>query len=382
MKRQLCAVLLTACLLAAGPAAAESAGETLSLLTVNVGKADCLLLRHGDFVYMIDTGTAQSWGAVSAALRAHGIAHLNGVILTHTDKDHAGGMEALASSSVAVDAWYAPAYYCEVTEKKHPAVQAAARRGQSVTWLSAGDSLPFGTGSLTVLGPREYFADKENNNSAVLLAEAAGGRMLLCGDMEEPAEDLLLAAGAVPGCDVLKVGHHGEGDATGEAFAMAVMPKLAVISTDSAAEPDTPSKRVMKLLRGVGAQIALTETAGDGVLAEIRGGELTWKAVTWDRPAPVTGVAIAAKDNGADTVTLKNGGAQTADLSGWYLHSERGGETLVLPDGTILAPGESLTVSTKEGGDILWPDKNVWHDKKEDAALLCDAWGRLMDRAD
>lgn len=384
MRKRWLPLLLAVCLLP-GLGLAETTPDTLSLLAVNVGKADCLLLRYGGLTYMIDTGARESWGAVSAALRVNGITRLDGVILTHTDKDHAGGLPALASSSVEIGAWYSSAYFCEVTEEKHPAVLAAAQRGETVRWLSAGDNLPFGDGTLSVLGPTAYFGDKENNNSVVLLAEAAGGRMLLCGDMEEPAEALLLQAGAVPDCDVLKVGHHGEGDATSSAFALAVTPEVAVISTDSVAEPDTPSNRVMKLLRRVGAAVYLTETSGGGVLAEIRDGRVSASAVSWDLPEAAAGIAIAAKDPQADTVTIRNNGGETVDLSGWYLYSERGGETYVFADGTTLAAGASVTVATQTtgvGGDLVWPDKNVWHNSKTDAAQLCDAYGRLMDRAE
>ena len=131
---------------------ARSEGET-ALVSINVGKADCHLLYVGESLYMIDTGAAESWGMVSRALTILGIKHLDGVILTHTDKDHAGGIQALASSSVAVDAWYSSRYYTDVKESKHPAVLAAAMRGEEVVWLQAGDTLPVADGTLRVLGP-------------------------------------------------------------------------------------------------------------------------------------------------------------------------------------------------------------------------------------
>ena len=238
MKRRLLALLLATMVLP-GCAAAETAGG-LTLLALNVGKADCLLLESGGCVYMIDTGTAESWGAVSSALRQLEIRRLDGVILTHTDKDHAGGLWALAQSGVEVGAWYASAYYEGVKEKKHPAVLAAALRGQTVTWLKAGDELPLPGGSLRVIGPMSK-SDKENNNSLVLVAEVPQGRMLLAGDMELPEEQELLAAGAIPPCEVLKVGNHAENDATGAALVAAVSPQVAVISTNSVSEPDTPA---------------------------------------------------------------------------------------------------------------------------------------------
>ena len=381
MKRLFClmAVLL---MLPLTPGYAED--DAMTLLAINVGKADCLLLRYGETAYLIDTGAAESWGAVSAALKANGIDRLTGVVLTHTDKDHAGGIMTLAASPVEVDAWYASAYYCEVTEKKHPAVQAAALRGQQVTWIKAGDSLPFGDGTLAVIGPTQYFDDSENNDSAVLYARAAGAAMLLAGDMEEPAEQLLLKSGVTLKADVLKVGHHGEGDATGAAFAQAVSPKVAVISTDSVAEPDTPSKRVLKVLKAVGATVALTENTKGGVLVTAANGAAKAEAVAWTNlPAPVSGVTITAKDNGADTVTLTNRGSAAVDLADWYLFSARGGEIFIFPRGSVLQPGQFATVgslSKGSSGDWTWQDKNVWHDSKDDEAVLFDAYGREMSR--
>ncbi len=385
MKRILIALMAVCMTLPAIPASAES-DAALSLLAINVGKADCLILRCGTSTWMIDTGTAQSWGAVSAALRLNGITALDGVIVTHTDKDHAGGAWALATSSIPVGGWYASAFYCEVTEEKHPVVKAAALRQETVHWLRAGDSLPLDGGTMVVIGPTKCFADKENNNSVVLYVQAAGGSMLLTGDMEQPAEYELLRADAVPQADVLKVGHHGEGDASSNAFIRAVNPRVAVISTNTAEEPDTPDGNVMRALQAVGAQILQTQNASGGVLVTIGGGEIRWSLERWaDPPAAVTGVAIAARDAQADTVTLRNDGRADADLSGWYLYSERGNETFVFPDGTVLAAGAALTVGTTSTAgetDILWPDKNVWHNSKEDAACLYDAYGRPMSRLD
>ena len=383
MKRLLC-LLAALCLLPAVPALAG--GGEMTLLAINVGKADCLLLRYGEAAYLIDTGAWESWGAVSAALKTQGVTRLDGVILTHTDKDHAGGMLALAQSSVRVDAWYASAYYCEVTEKKHPAVLAAALRGEEVRWIKAGDSLPFGDGTLDVIGPTQFFADKENNNSVVLMARAAGASMLLAGDQEEPAEQLLLRSGVSLKADVLKVGHHGEGDATGAAFAQAVSPKVAVISTNSVAEPDTPSNRVLKVLKALGTSVALTENAAGGVLVTASNGSARAEFAAWENlPATASGVAVTAKDNEADIVTVTNRGSAAVDLTDWYLCSQRGGEIFVFPAGCVLQPGQSLTVGSRakgSAGDLIWPDKNVGNDSKDDEAVLCDAYGRVMDRAE
>ena len=92
------------------------AEDGVRLLALNAGKADCLLLLFDDQAYLIDSGYDYTYNALAELLRRESVNRLNGVFLTHCDKDHYGGLAFLAESDVAVDAWYAPAIYHEVKE--------------------------------------------------------------------------------------------------------------------------------------------------------------------------------------------------------------------------------------------------------------------------
>lgn len=376
-------VLLLCCLLALTACAASRA--EVSLVSINVGKADCHLLYVDDQVYMVDTGAAKSWGMVSRALKCLNVTRLNGVILTHTDKDHAGGILALASSDLPVDGWYSAAYFTDVKEKKHPAVKAAALRDTTVQWLQAGDSIPAGDVTLQVLAPAYLDEDNENNNSVVLYLQCAAGSMLLMGDAEKESEAALLAENRVGPVSVLKVGHHGEGDASSKDFLRVVRPQVAVISTNTAEEPDTPAAKVLRRLEELGSQVVQTQTAGDAVRVTLTGDVLKVETLTFSLPAQTAQVVLADKSIAQDAVTLRNDGDTTADLSGWYLFSEKGKELFVFPQGTALAPGASCTVvtlSTESAGDYLWQEERVWHETKPDTAVLCDVYGREVSRLD
>ena len=271
------AVLLSLmlCLSPLLPVQGNAAETALSLLAINVRKADALLLRSGDSAYLIDTGTEESFARLYSVLKREGIDRLTGVIITHTDKDHAGGIAQLVDSDIEIENVYASAYYNKKKESKHPAVKALKGTGRSVVFLASGDELPLDGGSLKVLGPLEKDGEKENNNSLVLLAEGGGGSMLLAGDMEFPEEDSLLKAGLIPHADVLKVGNHGEDDATSNALIAAIRPSLAVISTNTDDEPDTPSPRVLRLLASWDIPVLVTQDTENGVLITISGGRIT-----------------------------------------------------------------------------------------------------------
>ena len=377
----LCLLTLLVCTAARAESPYAKADSPLTLFAINVGKGDSLLLHCGSDTYLIDAGLQEHWGDVSRALTLLQVEKLTGVILTHTDKDHAGGMLPLAISSIQVENWYAPAHFTGKASK-HPLMEAADLRGEKVTLLRAGDVLPLGTGKLTVVGPVEA-SDVENCNSLVLVAEGSGGRMLLTGDMEFPEEEQLLKTGSIPPCDVIKIANHGEDDATSADLIRAVQPRIAIISTNSDAEPDTPSGRVMTLLGNADVKVYQTQDAASGVLVTIDQGEVSANLMSYtDLPDENRGVSIAEVDNQDDRITLRNDGKTPADLGGWYIVSDKGNQIYVLPKGTTIAPGGALVIasqSSKGKGDLTWPDKKVWHKSKEDAAFLYDVYGRLID---
>jgi beta-lactamase superfamily II metal-dependent hydrolase len=152
-------------------------------------------------------------------------------------------------------------------------------------WLAAGDSIDVdGTSRFAVLGPLTRDTLNENNNSLVMRLITPQGDLMLTGDMEVPAEQALLAAGLVQGAAVLKVGHHGDGDASSETFLYTVRPQIAVISTSTAQEPDTPDAGVMRRLWTVGTEVFVTQRATCGVLVTLSGGSAVGRLV--DYPIP------------------------------------------------------------------------------------------------
>ena len=276
MKKILLTSLLVLSLLCSAGCGEQTEEPEMSLLAINVRKADALLLRCGQSAYLIDTGIKKNSDILLDVLRKEGITKLTGVILTHTHADHTGGLKALLESEIVVENIYTSKYYVLKKEDgKHPVEKATKKTDHEINYLVSGDTLPLDGGKLTVLGPLELNEEAENNNSLVILAEGGGGSILLTGDMEFPEEDSLLKAGLIPHADVLKVGNHGEGDATSNAFVNAVQPSLAVISTNTEDEPDTPDPRVLKLLNDSNIPVLITQDAEEGVLVTLRNGEIT-----------------------------------------------------------------------------------------------------------
>ena len=276
MKRFLLILMsLLLCLQILPQAQSDNASPELSLLAINVRKADALLLRCGNSAYLIDTGVKKESETLLNVLRSEGISRLTGVILTHTHADHTGGLKALVESEIEIENIYTSKYYVLKKEDgKHPVDKAIKKTDYTVQYLAGGDTLPLDGGKLTVLGPIEMNEELENNNSLVLLAEGGGGSILLTGDMEFPEEASLLNAGVIPRVDVIKIGNHGEEDATSTQLITTAKPKVAVISTNSDDEPDTPDRRVLQLLKQQNIQVLLTQDSVNGVLITLKDGEI------------------------------------------------------------------------------------------------------------
>ena len=280
MKRKLIrrVVSAAACLLFC-----QTAHAQVEFLAASVGKGDALIVRVENYVCLIDTGKSEAEDQLRRVFERCGIERLDAVFITHTDKDHSGGMKWLRKSDIEIGAIYASRYHPETSEKKHPAVKAAKKRGLEVNWLCAGDEVALGdTGAVfRVLAPTQEVQGNEDDNSLVMMLESPDGRILFTGDMEEAEEELLLATGADLRCDVLKVPNHADSDACGPALIAACMPKVAVISTDGGEKPGTPDKNVLKNLEKIGCVAYNTENCTFGVHVLLQEGRVTADYVSW-----------------------------------------------------------------------------------------------------
>lgn len=278
MKKTL-TMLLTALLLLTSCAAASEA----EMLAVNVGKGDALLLRAGDYVCLIDAGKKSAQEALEAALKYWQVDALDAVFLTHTDKDHSGGLKWLRKSDIEIRAVYASRYFSDTDLEDHPAVKTADKLGLSVGWLEAGDAVPMGNSGcvLRVLAPERQL-DDEDDNSLVMMLESPDGKLLLAGDMEHDEEALLLKSGQDLRCNALKVPNHADSDACGKGLIHACGAQIAVISTDSAEKNDTPDPTVLKNLKKAGCEVFVTQECTLGVLLRLSGGVATAQYIDLD----------------------------------------------------------------------------------------------------
>ncbi len=345
-----------------------------SIIFVNVGRADAAIIRFGETAVLIDTGSADSVPQLFAGLNALGVSYIDAVFITHSHEDHLGGLDAL-SANYDISMVYSP-YYGEADKNGVNKVQKRVEKlGLPYRALAAGDILPVADGvSFAILGPLRLNEEDDNDNSLVLRFSYDGKTFLFTGDMQFAEEQDLIDSGADLKSDVLKVGNHGNPDATGEAFAALVSPSRAVISTDTVKDKNSANPRVLAALRP--AYVYITQDFPIGMLMKIdESGNIAVYNPTDDSSLPPA--TVESFDFQEQTVTLINRSSADADLSGCVLFSARTGAALRFPVGTMLPTGGSLTVGN--GEVYAFPGEEKPLKKKDNTVSLYSPFGSLID---
>ena len=364
--------------LAPSPAPTATAGITgddFKVYFLSVGKGDAALLSlPGGKWAMVDTGPTGGFAAVNGMLRTLGVKKLEAVFISHPHNDHVGNLEGVLGIAACPTVYTTPADFGKPTLKLN---ETAAAGGAVVQALKPGERVETAGVTFTALGPNGTYSD-ENDNSLVLMAEYSGFKVLFTGDQMLNAESALLKTGQAVDCDILKVAHHGQDDASSDAFIRAAAPKYAIISTSNEGD-DVPSGIVLERLNKAGIMALTTGVTGTVAVSPAHPEP---QAVT---PAEASAaLAIARVDVETEYVEISNPTGGDVNLTGWGVLSDKGNQYYAFPDGTVLKPGASVRVysgiSKDEvpAGSLYWSDKKIWHDKKTDTASLMDPYGRTV----
>ena len=199
--------------------------DSLRLNVLDVGEGQSILLQTGGQSFLIDCGGSsdtKTADQIAQTLLSQGIFRLDGLALTHYDRDHSNAIEEL-ETRIPVNRFYLP-----VQEESSPRFTQLNQPDRAVTLISQNYEIPLGTGKLTLLEPGK--SKNDNENSMCVLFEAPECVILITGDRSQTGERDLLEQYALPHVDILIAGHHGSKYATSYALLEAVQPRIVIIS--------------------------------------------------------------------------------------------------------------------------------------------------------
>ena len=263
------------------------------VVACDVGQGDALVVpTTAGAGVLVDAGP--DVGPVDRCLDRLGIDRLPLVLLSHLDADHVGGLAgALSGREVGTVATGTLAPDDDHAGDLDELVRSVGARR---TVLLPGDRRTVGPAAFEVLAPERRRAvpgAEPNDLSMVVRLTVRDLRVLFTGDLGAEAEQRLVRSGVDLAADVLKVPHHGSGDADPE-FLAATGAGVALISLGADNTYGHPAPRLLGWLRDAGIRVHRTDLEGD---LAVTGSAGDWAVAT--AGAPGGSPAASALDTAA-----------------------------------------------------------------------------------
>jgi len=245
----------------------------LEVCFLNVGAGDAAFVKApGGKGFLIDGGLANEYfdsgrSIVAPFLQWKGNRALDGMLISHPEMDHMGGLLSVINRVPPSRLWWNPV---DVRSAHLEAIFAAAQERGCLMLPANRDQAPVRLGGATLRflnrpiprGARDLSHRDLNNASVVCRVEYGEVSFLFTGDLERQGEADLLAAGAPLDATVLKVGHHGGMTSTTREFLDAVRPKVAVISCEDPISYSPGRREVLERLESAAIQVFITGRDG------------------------------------------------------------------------------------------------------------------------
>jgi len=249
---------ITSLLLAMAFCWIEPMVDDYRITVMNVGQGQCILLQSEGRAFLVDCGGDDDELAADIAagtMLTMGITKLDGVILTHYDTDHSGGLPHLLTR---VDA--AQLYLPYSLDANNVTEKILLNTSAVVTNVKEDTVLSFGSCKLTIFAPDSY--NSGNESSMCILFETESCDILITGDRGVKGEQMLLKRHKLPDIEILIAGHHGAKDAVSEELLNTTKPEYVAISVGEDNRYGHPAQEVLDRLEAFGCQVYRTDREG------------------------------------------------------------------------------------------------------------------------
>lgn len=244
--------------------------KELEIAALDVGQGDGFVLRKGALVFTIDNGSTSKnlfpEQIFFPYCKAKRIQHIDYALLTHCDRDHISGIQALLEKNPSISLSHLILPASALQDHRYDLLKRLAyNHGADVSYWQKGDELVFSEQGICLSAKKTAWAEnpstskkrgpdtkghqlhircfypndstyieEANAHSIGCLLEYGHFRMLFTGDMPKESEEALLEncreAEASPIVDVLKLAHHGSKTSSCPSFLSETRAKFALFS--------------------------------------------------------------------------------------------------------------------------------------------------------
>ena len=244
--------------------------KELEIAALDVGQGDGFVLRKGALVFTIDNGSTSKnlfpEQIFFPYCKAKRIQHIDYALLTHCDRDHISGIQALLEKHPSISLSHLILPASALQDHRYDLLKRLAyNHGADVSYWQKGDELVFSEQGICLSTKKTAWAEnpstskkrgpdtkghqlhircfypndasymeEANAHSIGCLLEYGHFRMLFTGDMPKESEEALLEncreTEASPIVDVLKLAHHGSKTSSCPSFLSETQAKFALFS--------------------------------------------------------------------------------------------------------------------------------------------------------
>ena len=236
----------------------EPMTDECRMTVLDVGQGQSIILQSEGKAYLVDCGGSYDTDAADLAaetLMSQGIFRLDGIILTHYDRDHAGGLQYLLTR-IPADTLFMP----DAEDEAGVGAMLEKLTGGSAFYVSENLVLTYGGTELTIFGPA--VTNSGNESSLAVLFRAGNCDILITGDRSGFGERMLLRQTELPRLEILVAGHHGSRTSTCAELLEATQPAIVVISVGDNSYGH-PSDELLARLAEYGCLVYRTDYDGN-----------------------------------------------------------------------------------------------------------------------
>lgn len=244
--------------------------KELEIAALDVGQGDGFVLRKGALVFTIDNGSTSKnlfpEQIFFPYCKAKRIQHIDYALLTHCDRDHISGIQALLEKNPSISLSHLILPASALQDHRYDLLKRLAyNHGADVSYWQKGDELVFSEQGICLSAKKtawvenpstskkrgpdtnghqlhircfypndSTYIEEANAHSIGCLLEYGHFRMLFTGDMPKESEEALLEncreTEASPIVDVLKLAHHGSKTSSCPSFLSETRAKFALFS--------------------------------------------------------------------------------------------------------------------------------------------------------
>ena len=236
----------------------EPLTDECRVTVLDVGQGQCILLQSEGRSFLVDCGGDNASGAADLAaetLLSQGISRLDGIIVTHFDADHAGGIPYLLTR-IQADTVFLP----DILDENAVGEKIGSYCDNKPIHVKDDLFLTFGQSKMTLFAPDSR--NMGNESSMCVLFQTQNCDILITGDRGTLGEMMLLHKTQLPKLEVLIAGHHGSASSTGDKLLMQTMPEYVLISVGRNNRYGHPAGSLLERLQKYDATVYRTDQNG------------------------------------------------------------------------------------------------------------------------